>query len=111
MPRPKKFHKLSHKDHRQINLFVSQGKYQRAAVILKRAKPFIELLAELRKMSAEQARAAGEVQNWQAVVRHLEAYVELTKQYRSACLEESNQEPPGLATKDQSLLDRARSMI
>ena len=111
MPRPKKYSRLSHKDMRQINLFVDQARYTRAVKILKRAMPVYELLEQFRQMSCERAHAARDAGNWQAVLRHLDAYAELIKQQRAACLQESNLEPPALSPEDQSLLDRARDRV
>jgi len=111
MPRPKQSHKLSHKDLRQINLLVIQGKYQKAVKIFKRGLPISTVIHELRKMSSNQARAAYLAGNWQSVVMHLDAYLALAKQYRTACLDDNNQEPPILEPEDQALLDRARDQV
>ena len=111
MPRPKQPHKLSHKDLRQINLLVIQGKYQKAVKIFKRGLPISAVIHELRQMSSEQARSAHQAGNWQGVVLHLDAYLTLAKQYRTACLDDNNQEPPDLEPADQALLDRARNQV
>ena len=111
MPRSKQSHSLSHKDLRKINLLVTQCKYQKAAKILKRGLPISGVLNELRRMSIDRARSAYLVGNWQAVAMHLEAYRTLLKQYRTACLDNDNQEPPDLEPEDQALLDRARAHL
>ncbi len=111
MPRPKKSYTLSHKDRRKINLLVKQGKYQKAAKILKRSLPITGVISELRQMSSDQARAAHLAGNWQAVVMHLEAYLTLARQYRTAYLANDNQEPPDHEAEDQGLLDQARAHL
>jgi len=111
MPRPKKSYSLSHKDLRKINLLVTQGKYQQAAKIFKRSLPISGVINELRQISSDRAHDAHLAGNWQAVVMHLEAYLTLAKQYRTACLANDNQEPPDLEPEDQALLDRARAHV
>ena len=111
MPRPKQSHRLSHKDLRQINLLVIQGKYQKAVKIFKRGLTISAVIHKLRKMSSDQARAAHFAGNWQGVVMHLDAYLTLAKQYRTACLDDNNQEPPDLEPEDQAMLDRAREQV
>lgn len=84
------------------------GKLDKAEELLLKAEPSPAVLDELRKIASTKAKAAKKINDWKAVVQHLESYTMYASQWREHRIKMVNQEPPAHTKSDALLLQEAK---
>jgi hypothetical protein len=99
---------LGHEDLNALRSLRMEGELGVVEDALLKAEPTPAVADELRKTLSAKARLVKKEEDWQAVVHHLESYLDYADKWRHYCLEKVNQEPPPLTDRDKKLLEQAR---
>ncbi len=102
---------LDHDGLKYIGELRRDGKFEQAEKLLLKAEPSPAVADEMRKLASIKAKAAKKTLNWEAVVEHLEGYIEYANKCRKHCLETVSQEPPGHTKSDLKLLQLAKEEL
>jgi hypothetical protein len=78
---------LDHEALARVRRLRKEGNLDKAERILLRGEPSPAVLDKLRTIASERARTAKNEGDWQAVIRHLEAYSNYAQQWKQHCIE------------------------
>ena len=86
----------------------NQGELDKAEEFLQKAEPSPTVLDELRKTASAKAKIAKKNGDWEAVIQHLNSYIDYANKWREHCIKMVNQEPPAHSDRDNKLLIEAK---
>lgn len=102
---------LDHDSLSQIRKLRSMGELDKAEQILLRGEHTPAVLDELRKIASVRAHLAKKMNDWAAVVTHLESYSEYALKWKAHCIKIVNQEPPKHTASDLKLIVEAKQRL
>lgn len=91
----------------EVRYLRMKGEFDKTEEIILQCTPTPAVADEYRKVKSARATLAKKQGDWQAVILHLEAYVQYAEQVTAECIKQVNQAPPSLTATEKVLLDLA----